>query len=149
MSGQGEDDPFDLSLSPEEMRCTAEEFSLLLVQDGLQRGDLSPLAEHLRKDRPFPPTMAAMIADAIEGKPGSVCRISASRPNAGNPHEGNGDLHTRYVEIGSAYLRDLQDTKYGGAKELKHKIAKRFHVSESTVRNAVSHTRRWLSGLAD
>lgn len=147
MNGAGEDDQYDLSVSPEEMLCTAQEFSLMRVELGLQGGDLCPLAEHLRNGFPIPPAMATMIADAMEEKPGAMCRISASRPKAGNPHDGNGNLHTRYLEIGSAYLKAMQGAKRGEAKRTKHKIADCFKVSEFTVREAAAYTGRWLKGL--
>ena len=147
------DDSADTSHGPEEFFLSGnvgenETWSFILVESGLKNADLTPLVDHLRKGFPLPPRIAEMIADAMETKSGSVCSISACRPKAGNPHDDKGNLHNRDVEIGRAYITDLRSAKRGGAKEIRHEIAARFDVSESTVKNAVAYFRRWVCELA-
>jgi hypothetical protein len=143
------DDPDDFSLTPDEMLCPGQEFSTLLVQDGLRRGDLDPLAKHLRNGFPISPEMASMIADAIEGQAGALCALSASRLSAGNPHTGIENIHTRNITIGRAYEVARQKLPRGQAANIKHTLAVRYRVSEVTVREAVVYTRRWLKSMSN
>jgi len=141
-----EDDGYDYGLSPEEMWVTKEEFSLLRVDIGLKYAELRPLAEHLRSGFSLPPEVSAVIADAIEGRPGSLCSIAAVLPTDGRPSE---NLHTRNIEIGLDYLKALRSATRGQAKGIKFEIALRFGVSEATVRDAIAYTRKWLKDLAE
>lgn len=144
----GEEDT-NFWLSPDEILITAEELSVMSVEVGLRNADLRPLAEHLRQDYSIPVEIAEMIADAIDGMPASECQIRATRQTAGNPHNSNGALHTRNLKIGFEYLREIRVAKRGYAQRVKSNIAQRLSVSESTVRDAVSYTRRWLEGLVE
>ncbi|MCJ2185226.1 hypothetical protein [Novosphingobium beihaiensis] len=137
-------DEGDFSLSSDEMLVSAEDFSLMRVEVGLRNADLCPLAEHLRNGFSLPPEVSGAIADAIEGRSGAPCSISAVHQRDGRPSEG---LHSRNIEIGLAYEKELKAAKRGEAKRIRSNLAKRFHVSEATVRDAVAYTRRWLSGL--
>jgi hypothetical protein len=89
-----------------------------------------------------------MLADGIEQNPEAVCHIAVSHPTAGNPHSIDRDLHTWKVSIGREYISKLRGAKRGEAKRIKAALAEKYHVSESTVRDATAYTRHWLKGLS-
>lgn len=137
----------DYSLSDDEMLVTAEEFSLMCIEVGLRNADILPLAEHLRDGFALSPGVAGMIADCIDGKAGSACKIGAVRLNDGRPREGN--ANGRSLDIGIAYLKRLQTAKRGHSSRIKKEIADKFGVSEATLRDAVAYTRKCVNSWSE
>lgn len=112
-----------------------EIWSRALVESGLQAADLSPLASHLRSGFPIPQSLADRIADALEGKPGALCQITAKRSKAGRAHDRS--KHSRHVGIAMAAYRRLSGMQRGEYDSHIVAVAEEFGVSKTTVETAL------------
>ncbi len=112
-----------------------EIWSRALVEIGLQAADLAPLASHLRSGFPIPQSLADKIADALEGKPDALCKITAKRSKVGRAHDRS--KQSRHVEIAMAAYRRLSGMQRGEYDSHIVAVADEFGVSKTTVETAL------------
>lgn len=126
-----------------------EVWSLALVESGLRAADLAPLASHLRSGFPIPRSLADKIADALEGSPDALCKITAKRSKAGRTHDRS--KHARHVEIAWAAYRRLSGMQRGDYDAHISEVAVQFGVSKTTVESALrdfsEQVRKWESTI--
>lgn len=112
-----------------------EIWSLALVESGLRAADLAPLASHLRSGFPIPRSLADKIADALEGSPNALCKITAKRSKAGRTYDRS--KHARHAEIAMAACRRLAGMQRGRYDSTMIEVAQEFGVSKTTVESAL------------
>lgn len=124
-------------------------WSLALVESGLLAADLAPLASHLRGGFTIPQSLADKIADALEGSPDALCKITAKRLKAGRTQDRS--KHARHAEIAWAAYRRLSGMQRGEYDAHISEVAEQFGVSKTTVESALrdfsEKVRKWESTI--
>jgi len=123
--------------SPEEW---AWEGAFLAAINGLERGDLRPLADYLRSSFEMDVDLRLKIADAIEGK--SLYRITCRKTRPGPGTEAD-------VKFPNFALQEFyQEQKAAGvpAKKIEWEIEKKFGLKKSAMYAQLRSCKTFSSG---